>query len=335
MDTTPQQPFFFPYLHLPVQLREHGVAEAHARPLVGRRRHDDSIRSWRTSPARAWFEPLVEWARTPNSIVALAYDVDGREAVEHLAEANMGGARTPKPNIVIYRKLTGHAHAIYVLRRPVLRGAAARPFPLAVVGRCSEWLRLQLQADAGFTGVLVANPTHTDYDTVWLRREAYSLDELRSHIPRGWRQPRRPQQTDAGRNAALYLCLLRYAGCRDRTDADIRRYAERLYAEIDTRVPHAFTSGELLGIVRSVLRYRKEWRSHGWHVPEWIERQRTRGRSNTRVQQRQKGRLGGIASGAARRKGTPLEHDREPWKTAEISRPTWYRRRETEATTAR
>lgn len=294
---------FLPFRHLPVLLREHGVAEAHSRPLVGCRRPDDSIRSWRTSPARAWLQPLVEWARTPNSIVALAYDVDGPEAVEHLAATNLGRADTPTPNLTIYRKLTGHAHAIYTLRRPVLRGATARPFPLAVLGRCSEWLRLQLQADAGFAGVLVSNPVHADYETVWLRRDPYTLADLRAYIPRSWRQPR-PPRTDAGRNSALFHELMRFAGSPDRTDADVRQYAEQLYAEIDILAPHAFTDAELRAIVKSVLRYRDQWRARAWHVPSWIERQANRGRRNTRGQQRQKGILGGIASGEARRHRT-------------------------------
>ncbi len=295
---------FLPYLHLPVQLRDHGVAEAHARPLVGRRRQDDTIRSWRTSPARAWIQPLVEWSRTPNSIVALAYDVDGREAVERLGTANLGGGTTPQPNLSIYRELTGHAHAIYTLRRPVLRGATARPFPLAVLGRCSEWLRLQLQADAGFAGVLVANPTHDEYDTVWLRREAYTLSELRAYIPHGWRQPR-PPRTDAGRNAEVFRSLMRYAGSRDRTAGDIHRYAEQLYADLDVLMPHSFTPAELRAIVKSVLRYRDQWRARGWNVPKWIKRQADRGRRNTRGQQRQKG----IRSGEVRRERT-RERDR-------------------------
>ena len=302
-----RQPFL-PYLHLPVRLREHGVAEAHARPLVGRRREDDSIRSWRTSPARAWIQPLVEWARTPNSIVALAYDIDGREAVEALAAANLGAGQAPTPNLAIYRRLTGHAHAIYTLRRPVLRGATARPFPLAVLGRCSEWLRLQLQADAGFAGVLVSNPVHADYSTTWLRREAYALEELRAHIPRGWRQPR-PPRTDAGRNSALFHELMRYAGSPDRTDADIRHHAEQLYGEINILAPHAFTWAELRAILKSVLRYRDQWRARGWHVPRWIERQASRGRRNSREKQAAKGRLGGERSGQTRRAAV-AERDR-------------------------
>ena len=35
----------------------------------------------------------------------------------------------------------------------------------------------------------------------------------------------------------------------------------------------------------------------------------------------------GLKLGRIRRKGTPLEHDREPWKAEGISRRTWYRKR--------
>ena len=37
-------------------------------------------------------------------------------------------------------------------------------------------------------------------------------------------------------------------------------------------------------------------------------------------------RRDGIASGQARRWGTPLEHDRTPWKTLDCSRATYYRK---------
>ena len=132
-------------------LKQHGVAEAHSRPLVGRRLVDDSVRSWRTSPAHAWSQPLVEWARTGSSFVALAFDIDDRFSLELLAAASIGSTKIPCPNLAIYRRATDHAHAIYTLQRPVFRGAKARPFPLATLGRCSEWLLEALHADAGFT----------------------------------------------------------------------------------------------------------------------------------------------------------------------------------------
>ena len=292
-----QQPLL-PFEHLPVLLRRHGVAEAHSRPLVGRRLADDSVRSWRTSPARAWVQPLVEWARTPLSFVALAFDLDAPEAIERLGSASMGSNEIPCPNLAVYRKRSGHAHAVYTLRRPVLRAAEARPFPLAALGRCSEWLLQQLLADTGFAGVLVSNPVHVDYDTRWLRTEPYTLAELREYIPRNWRRPRVPQ-TDAGRNAAVFQGLMRYAGSPEPSDADVAQYAEQLYADLDIVNPHAFSRSELAGTLKSVLRYRARWRSAGWHRPGWLARQADLGRRNTSEQQRVKGQLGGEVRRAA------------------------------------
>ena len=56
---TPDQPLLF----APGELLACGLRDAHTQPLVGRRT-GDGVRSWRTSPARAWHWPLVEWTRT-------------------------------------------------------------------------------------------------------------------------------------------------------------------------------------------------------------------------------------------------------------------------------
>ena len=213
----------------------------------------------------------------------------------------------PTPNLSIYRRKTGHAHAVYTLKRPVHRGAKARPYPLGVLGRCSEWLLTALRADSGFTGVLVANPVHDDYETVWTRREPYTLDELRSFIPDRWRRPR-VARTDVGRNYGLFRTLLRYAGVESRSDAEVRVYGEQLGTTIDTEHPHAFTHEELHGIIRSVLRRRAEWRSRttGWHKPDWIEAQARAGRKNSREQQAAKG----VRSGESRRDRTQERDER-------------------------
>ena len=284
---------------MPVIVRDHGIAEAHTHPLVGRRRLDESICSWRTLPKYAWHEPLLEWARTGSAHVALAYDIDSPTALETLAAASMGGSQIPTPNITISRRASGHSHAIYALRRPVHRGANARLAPLETLARCSEWLRSALDADRGFTGVLVSNPTHNDYDTVWLRRDPYTLGELREHIPRGWRRPAKAC-TDVGRNCDIFRSLLRYAGVNAHSDEDVEAYARRLHQDIDTYNPHTFSTAELAGILKSVMHYRDRWRADGWHQPSWIALQAERGRQNSSHQQSQKG----VRSGEARRART-------------------------------
>ena len=294
------KPWLLPFRDLPLILRDHGVMEAHIRPRVGRRLPDDSIRSWRCAPAEAWAWPLVEWARTGSSFVAVVLDIDSRDGLERLAAANMSASpHAPTPNFVAYRKVSGHALAAYTLRQPVLRGPHARPKPLAVLARIAEWLRQALGADAGFTGVLVSNPVHADYHTVWLKTRGYSLAELRRYVPRGWRQPR-PPRTDIGRNCAIFTSLMRYAGSAHHSDDAVRQHADQLYQQIDIHRPHTYSSAELADTVAWVLRQRARWRIHGWHSEEWIKRQQIRGRRNDSAQQV----LKGIRSGEARRRKT-------------------------------
>ena len=296
----PPDQALLPLRYMPMMLRRHGVREAHSRPLVGRRLPDHRIQSWRSSPAMAWLQPLVEWARTPLAYVAIVLDIDDREALERLARANMTASHVPQPNFVIHRIASGHAHAAYTLRRPVLRGAGAKPFPLATLARIAEWLAISLQADAGYTGVLCANPSHDDYETVWLRTEGYTLDELRTYIPQGWRRPRPPSRTDVGRNHDVFKALMKIAGSQGRSDREIAQHAVRIYRELDTNEPHPFGLREMQGIVRSVIRYREQWRQNGWYTDKWLKKQSICGSRNKPEQQSEKG----VRSGQARRERT-------------------------------
>ena len=296
--------------YIPQIMRDHGLDGAHVRPLVGRRLPDDSIQSWRTTPQLAWMQPLIEWARTPLEYLAIVLDIDDQIALELLGSVNMGTAlHVPKPNFAVYRRRSGHALAAYTLRRPVLRGKKAKPKPLSALARISEWLAIELRADAGYTGVLAANPVHKDYETVWLRQEPYSLADFRRYMPARWtRPPKTAARTDAGRNHDLFEGLLEFAGRADITDDHVVAYARQMYARIDKLRPHAFTGREVHGITMSVLRYRDQWRDRGWHKTAWLEHQRAAAAKNSHEAQRAKGRLGGLRSGQARRSRT---HDRD------------------------
>ena len=53
----------------------------------------------------------------------------------------------------------GHRQLAYALRDPVARHPSARPGPLRLLARISEYLTVTAGADPGFNGVLSANPT--------------------------------------------------------------------------------------------------------------------------------------------------------------------------------
>ena len=187
-----------PLLFAPSELIACGLRDAHTKPLVGKRT-ESGVRSWRTSPARAWAWPLVEWSRTGNSYAAIGFDCDSREAVELAAASCMGAGDLPTPNVYAARTASGHAQVFYLLDRPVHRGEHARAKPLTYLARVSEFYRATLGADPGYCGVLSSNPVHADYQASYPRADPYALGDLASWIPKGWRVPRvrRPRQRGA------------------------------------------------------------------------------------------------------------------------------------------
>ena len=296
---TAQQPLLF----TPKELLACGLSDAHTHPLVGKRTAA-GVRSWRTTPARAWVNQLVEWSRTGTSYAAIGFDCDSREAVERAAASCMGGGELRTPNVYATRTASGHVQIFYLLERAVHRGERARVKPLTYLARVSEYYRATLGADAGYTGVLSSNPTHADYETSYPRAEPYALADLASVIPRGWRVPR-PATTAEGRNVELFRALCR-RGLQD-TDRQLEAFAHTYNGQL---LP-ALDAGELRNILKSVYRYRDRWRVQG-HQQAFLFRQAVRGRK------------GGAASGLARRAGSLTE--RQPWADLGISRAWWYRR---------
>ena len=290
-------------LFAPAELRACGLRDAHTRPLVGKRT-ESGVRSWRTSPARAWAWPLVEWSRTGNSYAAIGFDCDSREAVERAAASCMGAGDLPPPNVYATRTASGHVQMFYLLNRPVHRGDLARAKPLAYLARVAEYYRATLGADSGYTGVLSSNPVHGDYTASYPRTDPYALGDLAKWIPKGWHVPR-TATTPEGRNCALFNALCK-RGLRD-TDRQLEAWADRCNEGFLTPLDAA----EVRDTLRSVYRYRVDWRRKG-HKPSWLR------------QQSFLGMRGGVASGVVRRAGSVTE--RRPWADLGVSRRTWYRR---------
>ena len=297
---TPVQPLLF----APDELRACGLRDAHTQPLVGKRTAD-GVRSWRTSPARAWAWPLVEWNRTGNSYAAVGFDYDSREAVERAAASCMGAGNLPTPNVYAVRTASGHAQVFYLLNKPVHRGEHARAKPLTYLARVAEFYRATLGADPGYRGVLSSNPTHADYKASYPRSDPYALSDLAAFIPRGWHIPR-VQTTAEGRNCSLFaaLCKLALGGSNE----GLLTWARTLNRELSVPLADA----EVRGIWKSVCRYRTRWRSQG-HQQAWLWKQASRGRK------------GGTASGEARLARVRREGQIAGWLQAAIDSDPWRR----------
>ena len=273
-----------PLLFAPSELLACGLRDAHHHPLVGERTAAGGVRSWRTSPEKAWEHPLVEWPRTANSYCSLVLDCDSRESQELALDViEVGSLNLPRPNIAARRSASGHLQLGWNLRTPVHRGESARPRPLNAFARITEYYTAKLKADRNYVGVLSYNPVHGDYQTIFPHSAPYDLAELAKPIPGTWRTPARAVDlgSEPGRNCHLFAALCKLA-LRCSNDG-LLTWARILNREYSPPMAEA----EVMGTVRSVCDYRARWRIRG-HKPSWLLKQATRGRR------------GGLASGVAR-----------------------------------
>ena len=342
----------------PIKVREHGLRDAHSRPLVSSGKIGGEFGvSFRVAPWAAWHFPSLE-LRAENTYPALILDFDGRGSFDRVMEA-VRLAKVGALSWAVENRRTGGVHGVWTLARPVHRADTALEAPLKLYGRVSEYYAARLGADAGYTGVLTHNPMEdaqrAGFQTHWGRREPYTLGELAEFVPFRWRRPK-VSRTAAGRNCDIFAHCMRWAGSPANLASPVFDEAHRVNDGFD--VP--LDPPEVAGIARSVERYRRRWIKQGkfYSMAErtsWgrergiksgeVRRKRTKERDRAIVQLALAGESNStIARGIGvdrkmvrhvlRRdaplfgRPAPLTETR-PWEAEGISRAQWYRQRET------
>ena len=346
----------------PPKVREHGLRDAHSRPLVSRGKIGRIFSgSFRVSPVQAWDFPSLE-IRAANTWPALILDLDGWLGHGRLMLALQADS-LPTVNWVVERR-GGGSHAVWTLARPVHRGATAREKPLKLLGRISEYYAFVLQADEGYAGVLTHNPMEPaqgpDFRTHWWRREPHGLRELAEIIPFGWRKPK-SAATAVGRNCDIFAHCMRWAGSPGNLGAPVLEEA----MAVNDGLKFPLGTSEVAGIARSVESYRRKWIQQGqfWgsgksSYDHSSEAQAKRGKRSgqvrrKRTKERDRAIIRAVTAGQSMRsvareyglhhrtvekivrreaplfaRSAPLTETR-PWEAEGISRAQWYRRDET------
>ena len=318
--------------------------------------------SFRVAPWAAWLFPSLE-LRAANSYTCLILDLDGWGSYER-AVRTVRRTKVGALNWAVENKRTGGVHGVWTLANPVHRADMALAAPLKRYGRVSEYYAAALGADAGYTGVLTHNPMEDaqlpGFETHWLRREPYTLNELAGFVPFGWRRPK-VSRTAVGRNCDVFAHCMRWAGAPENLGLPVFNEAHRINGSF--KLP--LDPPEVGGISRSVERYRRRWIKQGrfWgpgnctydHSSEaqakrgkrsgQARRKRTKGRDQAIVQavvsgqsMRSIAREYGLHHRAVEKivgrdaplfaRSTPLTLTR-PWEAEGVSRAQWYRRNET------
>ena len=144
----------------------------------------------------------VEWMQTPMSFPAMVQLIRDAEIIARLVESldDSEAISLAVPNVIL--QFDEGALVGWYLERPVLRGARAREEPMKAFSRTQEGYADMLNASPPMAFGLAANPNHRGIECLPGRIEPYTLEELGSRLPGGWRRSSIPS-TPAAREYAL------------------------------------------------------------------------------------------------------------------------------------
>ena len=117
-----------------------------------------------------------------------------------------------KPTAVVSNRRNGHAHGVWALAEPVTRTEYGSRKATAYAAAVVEGLRRDVDGDKGYSGLMTKNPTHDDWETLWLASShdasnLWTLDQLKEALgnqmpPQRWRRGRKV--VGLGRNCTIF-----------------------------------------------------------------------------------------------------------------------------------
>jgi hypothetical protein len=292
---------------------------------------------------------------TPAKVAYLCFDVDKDRAHESWYDANL-----PAPSLVVQNPDNGHAHLLYALEVPICRTNAARLKPLRYLAAVEEGLRMKLEADQGFAGLMCKTPHHKAWRTFESCFDAlYDLGELAEYVDLPKKSPKRLGiRTGLGRNVELFD-RLRYWAYRLLGDYKAKSNFERWsavvfsqcqkYNDFDQILPLS----EVKATAKSVAKW--TWTKYTGKMDDSdfskIQAQRAKERNIQKPQKKLTLKIEAMQEltpekianslGVSRRtigRYTSTQRDfwlekhnvekLKPWDVLGISRATWYRRKQ-------
>lgn len=119
----------------------------------------------------------------------------------------------PAPNIAVMNPENGHAHLLYGLEVSVRTAADGRGAPLRFAAAVEAGLRDKLDADPGYSGLIVKNPMHADWRVIVNPRPLYDLPELAEWVDLAALSDKRRKlpAVGLGRNCSLFENLRQWS----------------------------------------------------------------------------------------------------------------------------
>lgn len=154
------------------------------------------IRTKRHAITHAYIQP-----NAPFKIKWLVFDVDDPNAlfVYHDNQA-------PRPQLIIKNPSNGHAHYCYKLAFPIALMGETNQKAVKYLDSVYNALKRKLGADMGYSGNLIKNPTHSDWQTytTGANAQGYTLDELSEYLDEPTNAPKVANDDYFGRNCSVF-----------------------------------------------------------------------------------------------------------------------------------
>jgi hypothetical protein len=113
----------------------------------------------------------------PTHLHWMAFDIDRGGAALDWYDLN-----APAPNITITNPANKHAHLLYALEVPVRTAPDGLIKPLRYAAAVQSGLTKKLQADCGYSGLIIKNPCHSHWLTEVIHNDFYDLGELADYV---------------------------------------------------------------------------------------------------------------------------------------------------------
>lgn len=129
----------------------------------------------------------------------LIFDIDSPTATLDWYDQN-----APAPNLVVTNPDNGHAHLIYGLEVSVRTASDGSEKAVRYASAIEKALRVKLNADIGYSGLIVKNPLHHHWRVTSFEPNLYTLDWLASYVDLDSPEARKPSEYGLGRNCILF-----------------------------------------------------------------------------------------------------------------------------------
>ena len=215
---------------------------------------------------------------TPFKVKWLVFDVDDPDALFAFHDND-----TPRPQLIIKNPSNGHAHYCFKLAFPVALIGETNQKAVKYLDSVYNALKRKLGADMGYSGNLIKNPTHSDWQTYTAGADSkgYTLDELAEHLDLD--EPTAPKVVNDdyfGRNCAVFHAT-RHQAYKIANKHDFNALHREVLAiaqDENTKFNNPLHDRELEHIAKSITRFCKSAR-FGVYSETFIEKQRTQGRN--------------------------------------------------------